>query len=98
MNIGLYEHTLQWLNDLGYFFVRLPLFLSNHFFADVSILDIRVPNHSFEFEHGEFEGELFGEIEINNKIKALVGRPSRSLDSYFPVEQILFLAYSDLSE
>lgn len=97
VHIGLEQHALQRLDDLGYFFIRLPLFLSHHFLADVAVLHIRVPYHGFELEHWEFEGELFGEVEINNQVVAFVGGAGGALDRYFPVEQILFLPHCDLS-
>lgn len=66
VDIGLNEHALKGLNNFNDFFIGLPLFLSYHFFTDVSVLHIRMPNHGLKLDHRKLKRKLFWEIEINN--------------------------------
>jgi len=65
VEIRLYKHTEQSLYNLLNFFVWLPFSFSDHFFTDIAIFNVRMPNMSFKFDYRKLEWKLLGEIEID---------------------------------
>lgn len=82
------QHAQNGLDDVLYLLVRQPLLLAQHFLADESLLDVGVVDRSTELEEGELEGELFREVDIEDKLGALVWAGKRSIDEEFPVVEV----------
>jgi len=56
--------------------------------TDESVLDVGVIDGSAELEEGEFEGKLFGEIDVDDELGSLVGTGYGTVYGELPVIQI----------
>jgi hypothetical protein len=83
------EHSQNGLDDVLHLLVGQPLLLAQHLLADESLLDVGVVNRRAESEERELEGELFGEVDVEDEPAALVGTGERSINQQFPMEQVL---------
>lgn len=83
------EHSQDGLHNVLHLLVGQPLLLPQHLLADQSILDVGVVNGRTESEERKLEGELLGEVDIEDEPAALVGTAEGSIDQQFPVEQVL---------
>jgi hypothetical protein len=92
------EHAQDGFDDFLNFFVGQPFLLSEHLLAGESVLDVGVVDGRSEFEEGEFEGELFGEVDVDDEGGAFVGAGGGSVDAELPVVEVFLEGGDDSSE
>jgi hypothetical protein len=83
------EHAEYGLNNVLHLLVGQPLLLAEHLLADEPLLDVGMMNGRTESEERELEGELFGEVDVEDEPAALVGTAYGPIDQQLPVEQVL---------
>lgn len=87
--IRMCQHAQNDLYNLLNFLIRQPLLFSQHFLADLSILDIGVIDRCSEPELREFEGKLLRKVDIYDKFVALIGTVDGSTHQQLPMIKIL---------
>jgi hypothetical protein len=58
--------------------------------ADLTVFDVWVVDGCSKFQFGEFEGKLFGKVDVYDELEAFIGTAERSVDEEFPMEEIFF--------
>lgn len=96
-DLGMQQHCLDGIDDLGHLLVGQPVFLAQHLQADVAILHIGVPDGGLELDVGELEGELLGEVEVEFEFAVVIGGPNGALDYDLPVEEVVLLLARDVA-
>ena len=75
-----------------------PFLLSQHLLANVPVFDVGVPERGFESDDRKLEGELFGEIDVEDKFSTLEWTFNRPSQDDLPMKQILLLFGYDVAE
>jgi hypothetical protein len=96
-DVGVCQHSKYGFNDFLYFFVGQPLFFSEHFLADESLLDVGVVNRGTELDERELEGKLLWEVEIDDELESLIGTSDGSIDEQLPMKKILLDGWGNSS-
>ena len=79
------QYCLYYILDL---LIRQPLFLTKHFLAHQSVLDVWVVDGRPKFEVWEFERVLFREVDVEDELVAVIWASEGPIDEQFPAIQI----------
>lgn len=96
--VGMRQHAQDGFDDFLDFLVGQPLLFAQHLLAGQTVLDVGVIDGRPELEEGEFEGELFGEVDVDDELGAFVGTSDGSVDDEFPVVEVFLEGGDDSSE
>lgn len=83
------QHAEDGLDDVLNLLVGQPLLFAQHFLADEAVLDIGVIDGRSELEERKLEGKLFWEVNIKDKLSALVWAADGPINQQLPVIQVL---------
>ena len=89
IDVWVRQHAEHGLNDVLDLLVGEPLLLAQHLLAHQPVLDVGVVDGRPELELRELERKLLGEVDVDDKLEALVGTADGPLNDDLPVEKVL---------